>query len=106
VSISEPDRQVLQQLAEHGDNAAIERPVMHFFYGDREQLYDVAERLEKPGWEEVELAKGEHDFRLVATKITDLMDGSIETMMAEIAGAIAGLDVTYDGWETSVEKAN
>jgi hypothetical protein len=80
--------------------------VTHFFYGDREPLYDIAERLEKPGWEEVELAKGEHDFRLVATKITDLMDGSIETMMAEIAGAIAGLEVTYDGWETSVEKAN
>jgi regulator of RNase E activity RraB len=106
VNISEPDRQVLQQLAEHGDNAAIARPVMHYFYGEREQLYDIAERLEKPGWEEVELAKGEEDFRLVASKVTDLLDASIETMMTEVEEAIRGLDVTYDGWETSVEKAN
>jgi len=48
VTISAADRQVLQQLAEHGDNAAIARRVMHFFYGTRESLYDIAERLEKP----------------------------------------------------------
>jgi regulator of RNase E activity RraB len=106
VTISEPDREVLRQLADNGDHPAISRPVMHYFYGEREQLYDIAERLEKPGWEEVELAKGEHDFRLVATKITDLLDGSVERMMAEIADAVAGLEVTYDGWETSVEKPN
>ena len=104
--IAAADREVLEQLAGHGNNASIARPVMHFFYGSRETLYDIAERLEKPGWEEVELAQGEEDFRLVATKVTDLLDTSVETMMAEVADAIAGLDVTYDGWETSVEKAN
>ena len=77
---------------------------MHFFYGNREQLYDVSERLEKPGWEEVELAQGPKDFQLVATKVADLLDGSVELMMREVSDAIAGLDVTYDGWETSVEK--
>ena len=106
MTVSEPDREVLRQLKDNGDNAAIARPVAHFFYGEREQLYDVAERLEKPGWDEVELAQGEDDFRLVATKITDLSDAAVETMIAEVREAVAGLDVTYDGWETSVEKAN
>jgi hypothetical protein len=106
VTISDADRQVLAQLAENGDVHAIARPVTHFFYGDREPLYDIAERLEKPGWEEVELAQGEQDFRLVATKITDLTVESVALMMQEVEQALADLPVEYDGWETSVEKAN
>ena len=104
--IDEADKQVLEHLAAEGDIHAIVRPIMHFFYGEREQLYDIAERLEKPGWKEVELAKGPENFRLVATKIADLLDGSVVLMMAEVEEAVAGLDVEYDGWETSVEKAN
>ncbi|GGB34503.1 hypothetical protein GCM10011380_24960 [Sphingomonas metalli] len=106
MTVSGADRSVLSQLKEHGDHPAVPRPVMHFFYGDRAELYDVAERLERPGWQEVELARGADDFRLVATKITDLLDNSVSEMMADVEQALSGLNVTYDGWETSIEKPN
>ena len=50
VMIGDGDRAVLGELAEHGDVHGIPRPVLHYFYGVRQQLYDIAERLEKPGW--------------------------------------------------------
>ena len=56
--------------------------------------------------QEVVLAKGEVDYRLVATKMTDLLDESVVIMMQEVEEALVGLDVEYDGWETSIENAH
>jgi regulator of RNase E activity RraB len=107
VSISEPDRQVLEQLAANGDNPAIPRPVVHFFYAaSREPLDELANSLEGAGWNEIELGKGAEDFRLLATKTCDLLDGTVESLMAEVEQAVGDLEIDYDGWETSVELSN
>ena len=106
MSISEADMQLLQQLAAHGDNPMIPRPVMHFFYGEVDQLSELNQRLNFPDWTGSELAKGPEDYRLVPTKMTDLTEKSVELMMSEVEQAIAGLDLEYDGWETSVERSS
>ena len=106
MSIGEADEQVLEQLAAHGDNPAIPRPVMHFFYGEVDQLSELNQRLNFPNWTGSELARGADDHRLVATKTTDLIEESIELMMSEVEQALAGLNLEYDGWETSVEQSN
>ena len=106
MSISEADKQVLEQLAAHGDNPAIARPVMHFFYGHVNELSELNQRLVFPGWTGGELAKGPKDYRFVATKETDLTEGSVELMMSEVGQAMSDLSVEYDGWETSVDQSN
>ena len=107
MSISEADRRVLQQLADHGDNPVIPRAVVHWFYAtDRQLLDEVANRLEGAGWTDIELSKGPEDFRLLATKNCDLLEGTVEVMMAEVEQAVGELEINYDGWETSVELSN
>jgi len=106
MSISEADKRVLQQLAANGDNAVIPRPVMHFFYGEVDQLSELNQRIAFPGWNGSELAKGSDDYRLTVTKVTDLTEESVQLMMSEVEQATAGLDLDYDGWETSVEQSS
>jgi hypothetical protein len=112
VTIGGMDRATLRQLAEHGDNPAIPRPVVHYFYGEQEPLEILADILELrlQGWSDLQLAKGRNDCRLVATKVTALKDSVFEAMTSEIMQAIERVqqltdrDIEYDGWETSVEK--
>jgi hypothetical protein len=79
---------------------------MHFFYGEADQLSELNQRIDFPGWTESELTKGADDYRLVVTKLTDLTEESVELMMSEVEQATAGLDLEYDGWETSVERSS
>ncbi len=107
MSLTDSDRAVLKQLAENGDNAAIPRAVVHFFYAaNSEPLHDIANRLEDAGWTDVELGKSSDHFRLLATKVSDLQEEMVERMMLEVEEALSGLDIDYDGWETSVEQSN
>ena len=108
------DRATLQQLADHGDNAAIPRPVVHYFYGGQEALEILADILELrlQGWSEIELARGPEDFRLLATKVSALEGNAFEAMTSAILQAVERVkeltdhEIQYDGWETSVEKAS
>ena len=100
MSISDADRQVLDQLAAHGDNPAIPRPVMHFFYGQPKQLSAAAESFKRLAWKEAEVAQGS----LTATIVTDLQEASVTRMVEECERVRTEFSLEYDGWETSVEE--
>ena len=106
MSISNADQEVLAALAANGDDHRIPRDVAHFFFGDRQPLEDVAGKLEKVGWADLELARGTSDHRLVATIHTDLLEPSVLSMMSMIEEAMKDVDVEYDGWEASLERNN
>jgi regulator of RNase E activity RraB len=97
------DKKVLAQLAEAGDDPSIVRPVIHWFFGDESDLRAIAKSLGNAGWVNLDPRRDEDGWLSSPTKISDILEGSILQMNDEIEAASSDLEVTYDGWETSVE---
>ena len=100
------DEDVLRQLAREGDDPVIVRPVIHWFFGEKEELDTVAGRLEALGWVDARPRQDEDGWLMSPIKHTDLTVASIMLMNEQIQFASVGLEVTYDGWETSVERSH
>jgi len=103
MSLSPEDEAVLQQLADHGDDPAIVGPIIHWFFGEQTDLETVAARLRPLGWANLGVQQDEDGWLMSPTKNANLQTASFLVMNSEIASASADLEVTYDGWETSVE---
>jgi len=102
--LSPEDREVIQQLAKAGDDRSIVRPVVNWLFGDEANLRSIGAALGMNGWVNVEPRADEDGWLMSPTKLTDLFDEAIILMNRELEEASANIDVTYDGWETSVEK--
>jgi hypothetical protein len=105
------DSAVLEELASDGDNPNISRPFQVWIYGTARELGEVSRRLEKFGWETVSFVCDVRDERkwdaeLILTRWQAATEEAVFALSDEIEGAIEGTRAIYDGWETSVEKAN
>lgn len=105
MNIPEEDRQVLQQLAEHGDDPRIVRPVVHWLFGNEADLRELGRRLADRGWTDTEPKEDDDGWLISPAKRSDLSAEAIIAMNNDINQASNGLDVDHDGWETSVEQS-
>ncbi len=99
------DREVLAHLAEAGDDPSIVRPIIHWFFGEESDLRAIAGSLRSAGWVNFDPRQDEDGWLSSPTKLSDLSTSSILRMNREIEAAVGFLEVTYDGWETSVESS-
>jgi regulator of RNase E activity RraB len=106
MNIPEEDRQVLQQLAEHGDDPSIVRPVVHWLFGDEADLRELGRRLSDRGWADTEPSQDGDLWLMSPAKRSDLSAEAIVGMNNDINEVSRGLNITHDGWETSVEQPN
>ena len=97
------DADVLRNLREHGDRAAIPRPVSAWIFGSIEEMYGIAEGLVAAGWVCSPPDPYGDRYMIRAERLQDTSDAAIDAMVAEINSLIENTDAFFDGWESSVE---
>jgi regulator of RNase E activity RraB len=106
MNLPEADRTVLQQLADHGDDPDIVRPVVHWLFGSEADLREVGIRLAAMGWTDTDPREDGEGWLISPVKLSDLRVDAVASMNEEVASASQNLEITFDGWETSVEQSN
>ena len=101
------DRLVLKALADAHDCPEIPRAVPIWIYGTEGDLQLVSQRLEAANWSFTDVVESQDDRLMInAERQQRTSEQEIIEMSAEIEILLAGTAADYDGWETSVEKAN
>jgi regulator of RNase E activity RraB len=102
------NRRVLENLARHGDQHGVPRPIEHYAYFRSEaEAAQAAEQLRGRGFEvqaPVPPKEGESEaWGLPFTRVDSVDQGRADEFTVEILEVLAGCNGEYDGWGTTVQ---
>jgi regulator of RNase E activity RraB len=96
------DREILQMLRNHGDNAGISRPVRHYcYFATKEELNNFLDLPKIRQSQKEPLAQG---IGMVIIINSTMNEEDIFAQIDEVTALTVRAGGKYDGWETSIEK--
>lgn len=99
------NRQILQQLAQRGDDPTTPRQVEHFLYfTDTGAAQAAREKLTGLGFKIPEPKSQDSRYLLQLSREEALADGRIDDVVCEILDVVLEHDGYYDGWGCEVSK--